>query len=142
MDVQIGAHLYRNSNGTIEIEGAPQIEIEQHPSGGFPRVTFAMFDTSGRMPAKLMKSTLAINEGRAYALEKSPTSLVLRHQETGKEVLHVDLAEHGRIVISRGEFYTLKAHVLTITPSEWTLEHTTVAAGETDVNGGAVDLVS
>lgn len=140
MDIQIGAHLYRNSNGTIEIEGAPQIEIERHPSGGFPRVTFAVFDTVGRMPAKLMKSTLATNEGMAYALEKSLTSLVLRHQETGTEILHMDLEENGRLVISKGEFYTLKAHTLKITPSEWTIEKTTVKEGETDLKGQAVSL--
>ena len=29
-----------------------------------------------------------------------------------QSVLHVDLAENGRLVISRGEFYTLKAHTL------------------------------
>ncbi len=27
MDIEIGSNLYRNSNGTIEIEGVPQIEV-------------------------------------------------------------------------------------------------------------------
>ena len=44
MDIQIGPHLYRNSNGTIEVEGVPQIDIEPRPSGGFPKVNFAIFD--------------------------------------------------------------------------------------------------
>ncbi len=140
MDIQIGPHLYRNSNGIIEIEGLPQIEIEPPPSGGFPKVNFALFDAAGKMPAKLMNGTLAINEGRAYALERSPASLVMRHQESGKDILHITLEEHGRLVISQGEFHTLKAHLVTITPSEWTLEKTTGQKGETDLKGKAVSL--
>ncbi len=139
MDIQIGPHLYRNSNGTIEVEGVPQIDIEPRSSGGFPKVNFALFD-NGRMPAKLTNSTLAINEGQAYALEKSLSSLVLRHQDSGREILHITLEENGRLVISRGEFTTMKGHLLTITPLEWTLEKTTVKDGETDVQGKAVPL--
>lgn len=139
MDIQIGPHLYRNSNGTIEVEGVPQIEIEPRSSGGFPKVNFALFD-NGKMPAKLTDSTLAINEGQAYALEKSQTSLVMRHQDSGKEILHITLEENGRLVISQGEFNTLKGHILTITPLEWTLEKTTGKEGETDLQGKAVSL--
>ena len=74
------------------------------------------------MPAKLTDSTLAINEGQAYSVERSLTSLVMRHQASGKEILHMTLEENGRLVISHGEFSTLKGHAFTITPSEWTLE--------------------
>ena len=140
MDIQIGPHLYRNSNGTIEVEGVPQIDIEPRRSGGFPKVNFALFETGGKMPAKLTDSTLAINEGQAYILERSPTSLVMRHQDSGKEILNMTLEENGRFVISQGEFYTLRGHTLTITPLEWTLEKTTVTKGETDVQGKAVPL--
>ena len=140
MDIQIGPHLYRNSNGMIEIEGVPQIEIEPRSAGGFPNVNFALFDTGGKMPAKLTNSTLTINEGRAYVLEKSLTSLVMRHQDSGTEILHIEIQEDGRLVITNGEFSTLKGHTLTITPSEWTLEKTTVQEGETDLKGQAVAL--
>ena len=139
MDIQIGPHLYRNSNGTIEVEGVPQIDIEPRSSGGFPKVNFALFE-NGRMPAKLTNSTFALNEGQAYSLEKSRTSLVMRHQDSGREILHVTLQENGRLVISNGEFSTLKGHTLTITPSKWTLENTTVQEGETDARGKAVSL--
>lgn len=139
MDIRIGPHLYRNSNGTIEVEGVPQIDIEPRPAGGFPKVNFALFD-KGKMPVKLTNSTLAINEGQAYALEKSPSSLVLRHQESGKEILHMTLEENGRLVISQGEFASLKGHTVTITPSEWTVEQATGQEGETDLQGKAVSL--
>lgn len=139
MDIQIGPHLYRNSNGTIEVEGVPQIDIEPRASGGFPKVNFALFE-NGKMPAKLTNSTLAINEGQAYSLEKSPSSLVMRHQDSGREILNMTLQENGRLVISHGEFATLKGHTLTITPSEWTLEQATGQEGETDLQGKAVPL--
>jgi len=140
MDIQIGPHLYRNSNGIIEVEGVPQIECEPHPSGGFPKISFALFDSAGKMPAKLVNGSLSINEGRAYALERHSKGLVMRHHESGKDILHIVLEEDGRLVIARGEFYTLKAHLLTITPSEWTLETTTGQKGETDLKGKAVSL--
>ncbi len=140
MDIQIGPHLYRNSNGVIEIEGVPQIEFEPHPSGGFPKVNFALFDAAGKMPAKLMNGTLSINEGRAYVLERRSASLVMRHHESGKNILHMVIEEDGRLVISQGEFHTLKARRLTITPLEWTLEKTTGQKGETDLKGKAVSL--
>ena len=140
MDIQIGPHLYRNSNGIIEIEGVPQIECEPNPSGGFPKINFALFDAAGKMPAKLMNGTLSINQGRAYVVERRSASLVLRHHESGKDILHMVLEEDGRLVISQGTFHTLKAHICTITPSEWTLEKTTGQKGETDLKGGAVSL--
>ena len=93
MDIQIGPHLYRNSNGVIDIEGVPQIEFVPHPSGGFPKVNFALFDAAGKMPAKLMNGTLSVNEGRAYVLERGEASLVMRHHESGKHILHM---VHGR----------------------------------------------
>ena len=64
----------------------------------------------------------------------------MRHQDSGKEIFHMALQENGRLVISNGEFYTLKGHTITITPSEWTLEKTTVQDGETDLKGKAVPL--
>ncbi len=140
MDIQIGPHLYRNSNGIIDIEGVPQLECAPRPSGGFPNVNFALFDAAGKMPAKLTNNTLAINEGRAYTVERNASSLVMRHHESGKDVLRMALEQDGRLVISHGEFHTLKAHLLTITPSEWTLEKTTGQQGETDLKGQPVSL--
>ena len=46
MDVEVGSNLYRNSDGTIEIEGVPQIQVTQHPSTGALLVNFALFDTT------------------------------------------------------------------------------------------------
>ena len=40
MDIQIGSHLYRNSNGTIEIEGVPQIDIRAAFFGRIPESQF------------------------------------------------------------------------------------------------------
>ena len=69
MDVKVGPHWYRNSNGTVEIEGLPQMELELRKTGGVPiRVNFAIFDSGGKLHAKIEANSLVINEQGAYQL--------------------------------------------------------------------------
>jgi len=140
MDIQIGQHLYRNTDGTIEIQGALQMEIELRGTNAPPRLNFALFDTSGKIPAKLMNSAFTINEGSAYSLTKSPNSIVITHPESGTEVLNLSVESENKVVISQGKFYTLKGHPITITPNEWNIEKITVKEGETDMKGKPVSL--
>ncbi len=140
MDIQVGPHLYRNTNGTVEIEGVPQIEFALRKPGGPLSLTFVLFDSRGLMPLKIVNSALAINEQRAYELIKETTSLVLTHRESGEQVLHIELKEEDRVVITQGSFITLKAHHMTITPREWSVDKASAKAGETDMEGKSVSL--
>ena len=140
MDIQVGQHVYRNTDGTIEIEGALQMEISLRGGGASPQLTFAIFDGAGKMPAKLQDSNFSINQGSAYSLTKSQTSLMITHLESGMEVLNLTVESEKKVVISKGSFYTLKGHIINITPEEWTLEKTTVKKGETDMKGKAARL--
>ena len=140
MDIQVGQHVYRNTDGTIEIEGALQMEISLRGGGASPQLTFAIFDGAGKMPAKLQDNNISINQGSAYSLTKSQTSLMITHPESGTEVLNLTVESEKKVVISKGSFYTLKGHIINITPEEWTLEKTTVKKGETDMKGKAARL--
>tara|TARA_B000000460_G_scaffold172864_1_gene123040 strand:+ start:286 stop:711 length:426 start_codon:yes stop_codon:yes gene_type:complete len=140
MDIQVGQHVYRNTDGTIEIEGALQMEISLRSGGASPQLTFAIFDGAGKMPAKLQDNNFSINQGSAYSLTKSQTSLMITHPESGTEVLNLTVESEKKVVISKGSFYTLKGHIINITPEEWTLEKTTVKKGETDMKGKAARL--
>ena len=140
MDVKIGPHWYRNSNGTIEIEGLPQIEIGLRSQSGPMRVNFAIFDEVGKLHAKLESSSLVINERRAYELIKNENSLLLTQTEAGKPVLNLKLSDGGNVEIPQGEFYTLKGHLMKITPIEWSVEKIKEKEGETDMKGNAVTL--
>ena len=140
MDIQVGQHVYRNTDGTIEIEGALQMEISLRSGGASPQLTFAIFDGAGKMPAKLQDNNFSINQGSAYSLTKSQTSLMITHLESGTEVLNLTVESEKKVVISKGSFYTLKGHIINITPEEWTLEKTTVKKGETDMKGKAARL--
>ena len=66
MDLEVGSNLYRNTDGTIEIEGVPQLQIALKPSTNVLLINFALFDANGKMTAKLVDSTLMFNERRAY----------------------------------------------------------------------------
>ena len=57
-----------------------------------------------------------------------------------KPVMDIRLAEGDSVVFAQGEFYTLKGHLMKITPLEWSVEKTTEKEGETDVKGKAVSL--
>lgn len=140
MDIQIGQHVYRNTDGTIEIEGALQIEITLRGGGAPPQLNFAIFDAVGKIPGKLMSSNFTVNEGSAYSLSKSPTSIVITHPESGTEVLNIAVESENKVVISKGKFHSLKGHTVTITPEDWTIEKTTVTKGETDMKGKGVSL--
>ena len=59
MDLEVGSNLYQNTDGTIEIEGVPQIHIALKPNALL--INFALFDANGRMTAKLVDSTLMVN---------------------------------------------------------------------------------
>ena len=140
MDVKVGPHWYRNSNGTIEIEGLPQIELSFRKDGGPLLLTFPIFDRVGELHAKVESSSLTINHQRTYELIKKEGGLLLQQTETKKPVLDLKVSERDKVEISRGEFYTLKGHLITITPLEWSVEKTKEREGETDVQGGAVCL--
>ena len=139
MDVKVGPHWYRNSNGTVEIEGLPQIEMELRKTGGVPiRVNFAIFDSGGKLHAKIESNSLVINEQGAYQLERSAKGLALTKTSDQTRVLAINVGENDQVEIPEGEFYTLKGHIIKITPREWSVEKTTGTAGETDMQGQPV----
>lgn len=143
MDVKVGPHWYRNSNGIVEIEGLPQIELQLRKTGGTPvRVNFAIFDKIGKLHAKIEANSLVINQQGAYQLERSESGLVLTNKEDRKRVLAVNVTGTNQVEIPEGEFYTLKGHLLKITPKEWSVEKTTAQSGETDMKGQAVAVGS
>ncbi len=55
-------------------------------------------------------------------------------------MLNLAVESENKVVISNGNFYTLKGHSITITPDEWTIEKTTVTEGETDMKGKGISL--
>jgi hypothetical protein len=140
MDIEIGSHVYRNSDGRIDIEGVPQIAITLRKPGGPLLVNFVGYDEVGRVPVKMVDSSLQINERRAYEVTRTAASLLLKNLETGKTVLQIELREGGRVSFRQGEFLTVKAHRLELSPTEWRLEKHRISGGESDVKGGSVTI--
>jgi hypothetical protein len=138
MDIEIGSNLYRNTDGAVEIEGVPQLMLALRRPGGPLLVNFVLYNNVGRVVAKVVDSTIAFNERRAYELTKLPTGLVLTHVESGKVVLQVELKENGRVTVQNGEFLTVKGHLLEISPVEWRVEKRRMSGGDTDLKGGVV----
>src|ERR1700716_3730842 len=108
MDVEVGSNLYRNTDGTIEVEGVPQIQVALKPATGALLVSFALFDAGGKVVAKLVDSTLMINEKRAYEVNKTPKSLRLTQSATGTVILQMDVKTPDVVAFTKGEFHTMK----------------------------------
>lgn len=140
MDMEVGSNLYRNTDGMIEIEGVPQIQVALKPKTGDLLVTFALFDAVGKVTAKLVDSTLMINERRAYEVQKTPKSLRLTHPASGTVILQMDLKAPDVVALTKGEFHTIKGHVIQVSPAEWRIDQLRVSSTTHDLKGGSVAL--
>ncbi len=140
MDVEVGSNLYRNTDGMIEIEGIPQIQVALKPTTGDLLVTFALFDAEGKVTAKLVDSTLMINERRAYEVTRTPQSLLLTHPASGTIILQMDVKAPDVVAFTKGEFHTIKGHVIQVSPVEWKIDSLRVSETTHNLNGGSVVL--
>ncbi len=136
MDIEIGANFYRNSNGTIEVEGVPQIQLARHPVTGALLVNFALFDADGRMLAKVVDSTLMFNERRAYEVTKTDTSLAMKEVGSGKILLKLDAKAPDVVSFSRGEFHTIKGRLLQVSATQWKIDKQQKSGVTQDAQGG------
>ncbi len=140
MDIEIGSNLYKNFNGTIEVEGVPQLQVARHPSTGALLVNFALFDSNGRMLAKVVDSTLMFNERRAYELAKTDKRLTMKEVDSGKVVLQLDAKEPQPVSLTQAEFYTMKGHLLQVTVTEWRIDKQHKSGLTQDTQGGVVSI--
>jgi hypothetical protein len=140
MDVEVGSNLYRNTDGTIEVEGIPQIQVALKPTTGALLVNFALFDAGGKVTAKLVDSTLMINEKRAYEVNKTPKSLRFTHSATGTVILQMEMKGPDVVAFTKGEFHTIKGHVIQVSPVEWKIDKLRVSGTTQDLKGGSVVL--
>jgi hypothetical protein len=140
MDVEVGSNLYRNTDGMIAIEGVPQIQVAMNPTTGALLVNFALFDASGKVTAKLVDSTLMINERRAYEVNKTSKNLLLTHLASGTVILQMNVKAPDVVAFTRGEFHTIKGHVIRVTPTEWKIDKLRASGTTQDVKGGSVVL--
>jgi hypothetical protein len=140
MDVEVGSNMYRNTDGMIEIEGVPQIQVALKPSTGALLVNFALFNAEGKVMAKLNDSTLMINERRAYDVMKTPKSLLLTHPESGTVIIQMEVKAPDVVTFTKGEFHTIKGHVIRISPTEWNIDKLRASGTTQDVKGGSVVL--
>ncbi|MBH0181484.1 MAG: hypothetical protein HP490_07375 [Nitrospira sp.] len=138
MDIEVGSNLYRNTDGTIEIEGVPQIEVVRHPSTGALLVNFALFDSIGRMLAKMVDSTLMFNDRRAYEVSKTAESVAVKEIASNKVLLKMEVKSSGVVFFSQGEFHTIKGHLLEVSAKEWKLDKQVKSGQTIDAKGAAV----
>ncbi|HSN04913.1 MAG TPA: hypothetical protein VLS44_08005 [Nitrospira sp.] len=140
MDLQIGSNLYRNTDGTIEVEGVPLMQVAQHPSTGALLVSFALFDQTGKMLVKLVDSNITFNERRAYEVTKTPKTVVLKETASGKVLLQLEAKAPDVVMFSKGEFRTMKGHTLEVSEKEWKLDKLKAGGVTQDQKGGSVTI--
>jgi hypothetical protein len=140
VDLEIGSNLYCNTNGTVIVEGVPQLIVSLKQPEGPPIVNFVTFDDVGRVTSKMIESTMQFNEQRAFELVKTPTSLKLTHTESGKVVLHLEVKAPNYVVIKEANFITAKGHVLEASLIEWRVGKTRKSGEKSDLNGEPVTI--
>ena len=140
MDIEIGSCLYRNTDGTVEIEGVPQIEFVLKGPDGPLLVSFVIFDEAGRLVVKLVDSSMMFNESGAYSLNRQKTSVLLTESKSGKVVFHAELKDADRVALRKGEFGTPKGHTIEITAVDWRIGSVRSPSGEQDLKGGSVTI--
>ncbi|MBH0194223.1 MAG: hypothetical protein HP494_01175 [Nitrospira sp.] len=140
MDIEVGSNLYRNTDGTIEIEGVPQIQVVRHPSTGALLVNFALFDSIGRMLAKMVDSTLMFNDRRAYEVSKTAESVAVKEITSNKVLLKMETKSPGVVSFSQGEFHTMKGHLLEVSAKEWKLDKLVKSGQTIDAKGAAASI--
>lgn len=140
MDLEIGSNLYRNTDGTIEVEGVPLMQVSQHPSTGALLVSFALFDQTGKMLVKLVDSNITFNERRAYDVTKTPKTVVLKETASGKVLLQLESKVPNVVIFSKGEFSTMKGHTLEVSAKEWKLDKLKTSGVTHDAKGGSITI--
>jgi len=140
MDIEVGSNLYRNSNGTIEIEGVPQIQLARHAATGALLVNFALFDSTGRILAKLVDSALMFNERRAYEVTKTNSSLTMKEVGSGKILLKIEAKAPDMVSFSQGEFHTIKGRLLQVSSTQWQIDKQQKSGSTQDAQGGSVSI--
>ena len=140
MDLEIGSNVYRNTDGTVEVEGVPQLTVTLPKPEGPPVVNFVTFDTGGRMTSKMVESTMQLNERRSLDLAKTPAGIKLTHAESGKVILHIEVKSPDYVVVKQANFITAKGHSLDVSLVEWKVDKRRMSGTTTDVKGGAVAI--
>ena len=140
MNLEVGSNVYQNTDGTIEFEGVPQIQVSLKPSTNALMVNFALFDDKGVMKAKLVDSTLMFNEQRAYEVSKSPAKVVLKHAQSQQIILQMELKSPDVVAITNGKFHTVKGRLLEVSPTEWRIDKQRSSGSTQDAKGGAVKI--
>ena len=140
MDLEIGSNVYRNTDGTVEVEGVPQLTVTLPKPEGPPIVNFVTFDTGGRMTSKMVESTMQFNERRSLDLAKTPAGIKLTHAESGKVILHIEVKSPDYVVVKQANFITAKGHSLDVSLVEWKVDKRRMSGTTTDVKGGAVAI--
>lgn len=140
MDLEVGSDLFQNTDGTIEIEGIPQIQIALKPATNTLLVNFAMFDENGKMIAKLVDNTLSFNERRAYEVTNAASRVTLTHVGSKKVVLQLEMKKPDVVSFTKGGFHTVRGHLLEVSPTEWKIDKQRSSGTTQDAKGGAVKL--
>ena len=138
MDLEVGSNLYQNTDGTIEIEGVPQIQVALKPNALL--INFAVFDANGKMTAKLVDSTLMFNERRAYEVTKVASRVTLTHIESKNVVLQMEVKKPDLVAFNKGGFHTVKGHLLEVSPTEWKVDKQRSSVTTQNVQGGSVKI--
>ncbi len=125
LELNIGSNIFRNTNGILKIQGKEHIVLELRPDDHELLLTMDLYDSEGKHVAHLRRNTWAINAADRFvftttsvsspSLFSEPSWIKVSDSQTGDTILEVALADHAKIHVVNGKFYSHKGQLVEIT---------------------------
>ena len=140
MDLEIGSNTFRNTNGTLRVEGETQMIFERGIRDDPLLLTMDIRDPRGDRVARLDRNMWVSNPQDRYAIIVTPPSSLRLMDTFGDVVVGADAVADDQIAVTNGQFYTHRGTRADITPQLTRVGALVVANTEIDSEGGAAEL--
>lgn len=139
MEVSMGSNIIRNTNGILKIEGKDQILLEIDRNSHI-LLTMDVYDAREIHVAKVIRNRFAFDYKDRYRMIVKPSSLMLVNIEHNIVLIEASVIDvmNKKIEVTRGTFYSWKAHLIEINPRCWRVMGTTIGGTVFDSHGGAI----
>ena len=150
LELRIGSHIFRRTNGIVRIHGKEQLVIELKPELGLLLATLDLYNERGTRIAHLRRNVLTLNESGRFTVDvrlgpslssSDIPSVRLRDLQSGHLVFEARMAATSRVDLVCGRLHSHKGMLVEITSHYCRIgSHTTLFREIVETRGGPVIL--